>query len=204
MAVLLTVLEITRVVLFIAEWLMSVIVWGATGTESSHEHLWHPFDLPLREAVSSSSVRLTIFMRCFWLYAFRISFHLFLLVADKLDYAGFCYFGKKSSCGSIIFFGLSASIILTAVIVNYIVSLTAAKYAFGRGLETAAYILMTSIWALIAIIAAVGSPKSHTRAIGSVVLFLSWVNVLTHGLSAGLAYFLCKMDPVHEARPEPI
>lgn len=87
---------------------------------------------------------------------------------------------------------------------NYIVSLIAAKYAFGRGLEIAAYIVMTTIWALIAIIAAVGSPKSHTRAIGSVVLFLSWINVLTHGMSAGIVYLLCKMDPADIARPEPI
>lgn len=54
--------------------------------------------------------------------------------------------------------------------------------------------LMTSIWALIAIITAVGSPKNHWTQVGSVVIAFSWINVFTHGMSAGVAFFQSKMD----------
>lgn len=60
--------------------------------------------------------------------------------------------------------------------------------------EILAFVGLTTIWTAVALIASVGSPKLHSNGTGKVVLAFSWINVLTHAMSAGVAFVESRVD----------
>lgn len=121
-----------------------------------------------------------------FLCAWVDSTHLF--VADKLDYSGYCYFGKQTTCGAIIFFGVISTLTLSAVIVNHVLFQLSRKHVLRRGYEIMAFVGLTVGWAVIALVSTVGNPILNTNSTGKLVLAFSWINVLTHAISAGVAF----------------
>lgn len=182
MTAILIVLEVSRIVLYIAEWLMSVVVWGATGKQY-HFHLCKPstkLSTVLRKTESNSNTFPGLFR------ALGHSTHLF--AADKLDNNGYCYFGKQTTCGAIVFFGVISTLTLSAVIANHVFSHLSWKYVTRRRYEILAFVGLTVGWAAIALVSAVGNPTFNPNSTGKLVLAFSWINVLTHALSAGVAF----------------
>lgn len=51
-----------------------------------------------------------------------------------------------------------------------------------------AFVGLTVGWAVIALVSTVGNPILNTNSTGKLVLAFSWINVLTHAISAGVAF----------------
>ena len=130
--------DIVRALLYIAEWVMCIIVWGGT--------------------------------------------------SDRLESAGFCYFGKQSMCGAIIFFGVISWLALTAVIIARLLDRFTTKFDFSALLELRVYYALLCTWGLLALLVAIGNPDTLRNSTGDAVVGFAWVNFITHAISTALAF----------------
>eukprot|EP00171_Calliarthron_tuberculosum_P011862 IDg11862t1 len=107
--------------------------------------------------------------------------------ADKLDVGGKCYFGKGSSCGAIVFFGLISWLALSFLLSMRIAERFDSKYELPLLLELRSFIVLSSIWGLVALISAITSPDRHRTSTGIAVVAFAWINLLVHLLATGFS-----------------
>lgn len=133
------VFEITRIVLYVAQWFMGVVVWGAT--------------------------------------------------ADKLDNIR-CHFGRSSNCGAVIFFGVLATCLLTAIAIKHLAGFFSEKFALDYKHELIGFCVLAAIWSLVSLIVSTGSRSGfsrYTNEARAVVIF-SWANVFASVFSGAIAH----------------
>lgn len=107
--------------------------------------------------------------------------------ADKLDAGGQCYFGKSSSCGAIVFFGLVAWLALSFLLLMRIAERFDPKYELPLLLELRTFIALSTIWGLVALLSAVANPERHRTSTGIAVVVFSWINLLVHLAATGIS-----------------
>lgn len=110
------------------------------------------------------------------------------IVADMLDLAGGCYFGKKETCGSVIFFGVVGSLALSITVVKHMLKYFNSKLGLKSMTEFYTFLALAINWSIVAVIIAVGNPESEKSGFGNAVVVLPWVNIVAHCLSATIAF----------------
>ena len=107
---------------------------------------------------------------------------------DRLDGHDFCYFGRSSNCGAIVFFGVVAWIVLSLIVIYRICCLHVDALQISWKMECIAFGCLTAVWFLVAIIVSAGNPNSQRFSAGNAVILFSWVNILLHLGLAVIAY----------------
>lgn len=80
------------------------------------------------------------------------------------------------------------TLVLSYVIVKHLLRHFVSKLALRNITEVYFFIGLTVLWSVEAIVSAVASPASGSSRTGKAVVAFSWINVIAHSLSGGIAF----------------
>lgn len=99
-----------------------------------------------------------------------------------------CYFGRGSNCGAVIFFGVVAWLVLSAVIVKHLL-MYFSENGLERRIEAFIFAGLAVVWALVGLISATGSPGAGRSTTGNAVVVFSWFSIAGAVASGAIAFY---------------
>eukprot|EP00173_Palmaria_palmata_P000237 Plantae.Rhodophyta-Palmaria_palmata.ctg11102.p1 GENE.Plantae.Rhodophyta-Palmaria_palmata.ctg11102~~Plantae.Rhodophyta-Palmaria_palmata.ctg11102.p1 ORF type:complete len:160 (-),score=13.73 Plantae.Rhodophyta-Palmaria_palmata.ctg11102:312-791(-) len=103
-----------------------------------------------------------------------------------------CYFGNSANCGAIVFFGITSTFVLTAVIAAHCLHYTLSTKGLRRKPEAFIFIGFAVMWGILGIVTAAGAPRDYKSSDGNGVAVFTWASSIASLASAGIAFYESK------------